>query len=589
MEQDYLTLNERKQDYLSLEDYIKIFWRRKLLFLIPFFIILAASGAMALKLPPIYQSTAKILVESPQISDDLVRSAVTSYADDQIQVTKQRILTHKKLMQVIEKVDLYPEIRDSVTDSDLTDIIRANIEVSMIDVSSRRRRGASAIAFTVSFQHEDPSMAQKVTNELVTLFLEENVKNRIMRAAATTKFLDQEAKRLRAEVEVSEEQIAQYKQKNKDNLPEHLELYLERQESIKRDLQETVREIKSLGEQRNILEVQLAALKFGATSNNRDELNTPESLLKKLKMEQMELSMQYQPSHPDLIILEQKITDLRNSLDNASLVRVLEDERSQIEIRINNLTRKYTSNHPDIKVLESRLEEVKKQLASRPLNSQQPEKLDILNPATLEVQLKLKSIDSQMESLQKQEKELKERINKLEQSIVRVPHVERELKVLMRDYENLKMKYQDVKAKQMEAQLSENLETEKRAERFSLLEPPLLPEKPIKPNRPKILLMGLLLSFMGGFGTVFMVETTDKRIRNPNTLTKLMKQTPLVVIPYIENEQDYRNKWLRAIVFLAAITIIGVVGLAVLHYYYKPIDELWQLILERSGFLAEGN
>ena len=62
--------------------------------------------------------------------------------------------------------------------------------------------------------------------------------------------------------------------------------------------------------------------------------------------------------------------------------------------------------------------------------------------------------------------------------------------------------------------------------------------------------MGLVLSFMGGIGAIFVAESSDKRIRNPNVLTKLFKQTPLVVIPYIENKKDRRKKWLIAIAYL---------------------------------------
>lgn len=578
--------DERNKNNLTLKDHAKILWRRKKVFLFTFLLVFAGSGIMALVLSPVYQSSAKILVESQQIPEDLVRSTIPGFVDEHMQVTKQRVLTREKLMAIIKKYNLYSDKKESVTASELIENIRADINVSMIDVNPRRRNDTTTIAFIVSFQHKNPTIAQQVTNELVKLFLEENVNNRLARAAATTNFLDQEARKLRAEIEITEEQIAEYKHENKNNLPENLDLYLEIQERVQRELQDTAREINSLKEQKSYMEVQLSALKVETPNiNSGENEDTPVSLLKKLQNEQLELSMQYHPSHPDLIILERKIADLRNRLDTDTLGKMLEDERSQIETMINNLTSKYTSNHPDIKVLKNRLETVNKRLVLHPLDFKQPEKLNILNPAILEVQLKLRSINSQMKSLILQENELKEKMNGLEQNILQTPLVERGIKVLMRDYENIKEKYQDIKAKQMEAQLSENLEAETKAERFSLLESPIHPEKPIKPNRKKILLLGILLAFGSSFGTVFLAERNDERVSNTKLVTTLLNQAPLVVIPYIINKEDQRKKMKKVFIYLAGIVLMCIAVLAAIHTYHEPLDILWDSIRNRVRFV----
>ena len=584
---DTHTLNhdERNKVQLTLKEFTNILWCRKKVFIFTFLLVLSASGIVALVLSSVYQSSAKILVESQQIPDNLIRSTIPGFIDEHIQVTKQRVLTHEKLMVIINKYNLYSSKKDSVTASDLIEAMRADINVSMIDVNPRRRINTTTIAFIVTFRHKIPTIAQQVTKELVKLFLDENVNNRLTRAAATTNFLDQEAKKLRAEIEITEEQIAEYKRINKDNLPENLDLYLEIQERVHRELQDTVREINSLKEQKSYMEVQLSVLKVELPDvNNKENEDTLESLLKKLQEEQLELSMQYHPSHPDLIILERKITDLRNRLDTDTLGRLLDDERSQIESMINNITSKYTSNHPDIKVLYSRLEEVKNRLALLPVNLKQPDILNLHNPAILEVQLKLRSINSHINSLKDQENDLKNKVNSLENSILQTPLVERGIKVLMRDYENIKEKYREVKSKQMEAQLSENLETETKTERFSLLEAPMLPEKPIKPNRIKIMLLGFLLALGGSIVTVLFVESNDERIRNTNLLTTFMNQSPLVVIPYIVNKEDQRKNIQEVLIYITITFLLGSSVLIAIHSYYKPLDILWSSFINRTLF-----
>ncbi len=69
---------------------------------------------------------------------------------------------------------------------------------------------------------------------------------------------------------------------------------------------------------------------------------------------------------------------------------------------------------------------------------------------------------------------------RLEQS----PQVEREYLDLNRDHENSIRRYQEVKAKLMEAEVAQQMEKDSKGERFSLIDPAQLPEKPFSPNGP---------------------------------------------------------------------------------------------------------
>ncbi len=89
--------------YLAALSYRK---GRVLLIVIAVFI---ASAAVAFGLPPVYRSTATILIEEQDIPSDLVRSTVTSYADQRIQVISQRVMTRSNLKSIIDKYSLYQE------------------------------------------------------------------------------------------------------------------------------------------------------------------------------------------------------------------------------------------------------------------------------------------------------------------------------------------------------------------------------------------------------------------------------------------------------------------------------------------------
>ena len=75
---------------LSLSDYLAILKRRALLIIATFGGVFAVAVAVALLIPPVYQSTGTIMIESQQIPNDLVQATVTSYADERIEIINDK-------------------------------------------------------------------------------------------------------------------------------------------------------------------------------------------------------------------------------------------------------------------------------------------------------------------------------------------------------------------------------------------------------------------------------------------------------------------------------------------------------------------
>src|SRR5450755_2509551 len=87
------------------------FWRRRSTFLIAAGILTVCTVALALLLPPTYMAGATILIEQQEIPQELVRSAITSFADQRVQVISQRVMTTQNLLSLIDRYDLYSSIR----------------------------------------------------------------------------------------------------------------------------------------------------------------------------------------------------------------------------------------------------------------------------------------------------------------------------------------------------------------------------------------------------------------------------------------------------------------------------------------------
>ena len=165
-------------------------------------------------------------------------------------------------------------------------------------------------------------------------------------------------------------------------------------------------------------------------------------------------------------------------------------------------------------------------------------------------------------------------MERLEGEIVRSPQVEHALSVLLRDHETAKKKYEEVRLKQDSAQISENLEQGKKGERFSLIDPPVMPDKPVKPDRIKILLLGFLLSIGASGGAVFMLEMMGNRIWGVDALAVAIRHHPLAVIPYMTTHDEVARKKRRLKTLAAVLAGALIVLIILVHFFYMPLNVL---------------
>ena len=580
-----------EDDVKTLGDYISIAWRRKFHILIPTTLVLVVTVATVFLLPPVYKSTGTILIESQQIPSELIQSTVTTFADERIQVIKQRIMTSQQLFGIIKKFNLYADEINSTARSEILEDMRERIVIDRVsaNLGNKRGRGNSAlIAFTVSFEHTRAGVAQKVANELVTLFLDENIRSRTARAEETSGFLQKESERLGAQIAEMEAQIAIYKQENEGMLPESLPVNLQRVVTLRSALLNSEVELNALAERKKLLQIDLDALQFNiATSGGlSEEQLRQKSELQLLQNQFISLSARYGAEHPDVKAIQRQISAFEQEYGNLSDTAELESQRQIVRQEITDLTGKYSSEHPDVKRLERKLEGIdamieKSQQSEQSGKSVEEPVVDGSNPELMQVKARLDSIDDGIERIRKARIEVEGQIAALDTRISRTPQVERGLDALERDYENTSRKYQEMKSKQLQAELSQSLEAEQKGERFTLLEPPLLPDKPVKPDRPKLFMLGLILSMVAGVGVAGVAESLDGGIRGSRALAFVTKMTPLATIPYIITRKDELIKKRNIRLFIAIVVLLVIGAVLAVHFFYKPLDLLWFIVLRK--------
>ena len=175
-----ISANQIDTDEINLSDYIAAFRRRKIRMIVTMLLILIISLAVAFGLPAVYQSKGSILIEQQQIPRDMVQSTITTFADQQINILRQRVMTTANLLKLIEKYNLYEDERKTSPNEVVVaqmrdeDISLEPLQVDVVDAKTGRSQLAT-IAFSVSYNNGSPALAQKVANELITLFLKENL------------------------------------------------------------------------------------------------------------------------------------------------------------------------------------------------------------------------------------------------------------------------------------------------------------------------------------------------------------------------------------------------------------------------------
>ncbi len=578
-----------EEDMKGLGDYVAVLKRRKVQFIATVFAILTISAAIALLWPPTYRSSATILIEQQEIPADLVRSTVTSYADQRIQLISQRVMTSANLQRIIEQFGLYEKELQTESLLMVLEKMRENIELEMItaDVVDPKhgRPVAATIAFTISFDYEVPTMAQRVANELVSLFLNENLKQRSNLAGEASTFLREEARKLEQQVAALETALADFKEKNVNRLPELVQLNLQLMERTERELAEVQRQIRALEERRIYLESELAqiapnSLRYSATG---ERIFSPEDRLTDLRAKFITASAVYAENHPDLKKMRKEIAALERELQPDGMALELQTQLKDLDTQRIELAERYSDQHPDVKRIQNSIKNMQlvldqELIKEKPENPSAP-KPD--NPAYIQLQAQLEAAKSELSSFRKNREELLAKLDEYEKRITSAPQVEKEYRNLTRDYENALAKYQEIKAKQMEAELAETLEKENKGERFSLVEPPQRPEEPVSPNRLAIMFLGFVFAMIGGVGVTATAEALDGAIHGPRGVVRATGMPPLAVIPCITNAVDRRRKRLRQLAgVLLVLSAVGGVLLSV-HLLFMPLDVLWFSLLRR--------
>lgn len=234
--------------------------------------------------------------------------------------------------------------------------------------------------------------------------------------------------------------------------------------------------------------------------------------------------------------------------NNAQLAARMQDDSSdparlelqRAEANLSRLSSIYADNHPDV-------------IAARGLVEQLREGDGYVSPRAVRPALgqELQSGRARLALLDSRRAELQAQVAKADRLVGLSPQAAYEVNSLQREFDGLNEQYQKIRDRQMEAQVAANLEAEEKGERFTLVDAPQLPEEPVEPNRPMIVLLGFLAGLGFGLALTLLLELIFKPIHGRGAITRLTGHTPMGTVPLtrhgaaVDEDRSFKTRMLQ--------------------------------------------
>lgn len=541
---------------LALADYVIILLRWKKVFFSVLGTLLVLSLLFVISWSN-YRSTATIQIEQPEISTAATtplgsnpRDQMEAMADQRISALQQKVLSTASLIEIISKFDLYAHARENTPVALVAEKMRKKIKLDLVsgalaNPSAANKADLSAIAFTLSFDYNSPLHAQQVTDELVSRFLDEDLKGRRSETQKTSAFLASQITALEASLSEQEKKIADYQNEHGVVRPETLSVNQQLAASLMSSMQSLDAQIATNEGSIGSLRAQLAMVDpYSRVIADGQVLTTPSVQLKALQGQYAALSAQYGPEHPDVAKIKRQIAALqpqvgRVSKEASQLKAQIVDARTNLEAA----QKTYGPEHPDVEALKRQLHNLEDRLTSmRPQSSAAISgyAADADNPAYMQIVAQLQSSEEQGKSLREQRKGVQEQLDKYRKALNETPEAQKEMAELSRDYENSQLRYRELKEKKMAADMDEQMQKDRTGQRLTLINPPELPID-TQPVRFLLLVACLVFSMVGGLGGVVVAQVMAQCIVGARHLEQIVGVAPLVAIPHLYT-QDEREK-----------------------------------------------
>ena len=460
----------------------------------------AAGTVFVLLLPDHYKASTTILVDPQKVPEKYVSPTVSSDPAQRLTTITQQVLSSTRLQQIIDEMNLYPELRGKMSREEIIDTMRKYITITVKQGSS-----SGLSAFTIEYEGTNPSQVARVANALAASFIDWNVKSREQQSIDTTDFLNNQLASAKGSLEEQEQKLSAFKLRHLGEMPEQAPANLQALSQLQAQFQANADAL-------NRLDVERTLLTHGADTTD--------------------------PAKPALTTRGQ-----------------LEQQQRTLQAQLLELQRRYTDAYPAVVDTASRLQRINEQLQALP-----PDPPVVTAHDNTSASLRLEILDKESKRLNEEQRRITAQINSYRSKVDAVPLREQEMAQLNRDYTVSKEHYQSLLDKTFSAQMAADLEQKQVGEHFTVLDAAVVPEKPFKPERRLLVPIVLLAAITLSIGLAYGKDVISDRPRVERDLRNLLPATVpvLATIPMLTGTADRR----RTIRFAVAAVVLFLGGCA---------------------------
>src|SRR5215471_17469316 len=332
----------------------------------------AAGTVFVLLLPDHYKASTTILVDPQKVPEKYVSPTVSSDPGQRLNTITQQVLSSTRLQQIIDDMQLYPELRGKISREELIDLMRKDITITVKQGSS-----AGLSAFTIEYEGRRRETVAQVANQLAASFIQWEVKSREQQAQDTTEFLDSQLNDAKRNLEEQEAKVSAFKMRHLGEMPEQQAGNLQALSQLQTQFQANVESL-------NRLEVERTLLGRGLESSNGTAVVKTTPVTERTK---------------------------------------LEAERQQLKAQLQELQNRYTSAHPEVVEMAARVQRVEDRLKALPPDPTVP----ATPPDNTAVTVRLQLIDRETKRLNDEQTRLTEQMGSYRGKVDAVPVVEQQM------------------------------------------------------------------------------------------------------------------------------------------------------------------
>jgi succinoglycan biosynthesis transport protein ExoP len=518
-------------------EYARMVWRRKWLIVLPAAAVALAVAWVVWRLPNVYESTTLLTVRSASISTNIVPQLSDSDLTIRINNIGQEVTSRSSLEPLIEKYNLYAVERWR---GEPVDMLVERMRTRDISVQLNTTRGDVTNGFHLSFRGPDPRVAQAVTAELATKYVNAQTRAAQGESEQTKQFFEEKLRQAKEQLDAIDAKRLQFMQSNIISLP-----------STSPAL---IGQLAGLREQQRTLIVEIGRLNDQKTSLNK----LVADLGKAREQEIDEVAGRYE--------------DPKATMAYAELMK----RKAQLESDRQNLLTTFKPKHPDVVSVENQIQAIQRQMddwveeSKRKSQERREQLLARVDPRLNSYKSDITRIDGEIKRQQTMLAQTEASIADISRRLNLVPGSEVGLEALSREYESARVVYEKMLDQQKKAEIAADVAANAQGETIAVIDPASLPVKPVAPNRPVLLLAGLVVGL--GCGALLAAAFEVPRLLTIQTTEDAEHYTGLpvlVTLPALRTPREERNRRLRRAALALAGLAAAVVSVPALYFVLK--------------------